>query len=352
MSSRVLKQGEALFQEGDVSRSAYLIKRGQIRLFKKKGTAVVEIDTIRSGSLIGELAFLDQQPRSASAEAIVETEVIEISVKLLDDTLAKTPEWLKILLKTVTARLRAATNKIRLLEDTSKEYETDKYGNRSREFVFISVNELMKFSVALLAAAGRYGKEDGVNGIRFPLTVLERLAAQVLHLHDSKVAYLIEIFKTVDVLKSTGPEEAKPGLILVDNQFVDQMVWFLNEQNMQETSKQRTLSERGLLLLSLLVKCIDIATIPDGDAPQITINFAPKLNEEGKKVNPNLRFDELQELMDQKFVTNLLMENQDTINVTFNPIKTAVEYKIYWLQSEIDKLNEAKRKAGGGTTAK
>lgn len=343
MSTRVLKANELLFEEGDISRNAYLIKRGQIRLYKKKGETVIEIDTIRAGSLLGELAFLDQQPRSASAEAIVETEVVEISATLLSDTLSKTPEWLKILLKTVTSRLRASTNKIRLLEESSKEYETDKYGNRSREFVFISQAELLRFSVALLAASSRFGREDGEQGVKFPASILERLSTQVLYLHDSKTAHIIEIFKKVELLKAGSPDDPKPSLVLTDPQFLDQMIWFINEQNMTEVSKQKTLTDRGLLMMSLLVKGIDLATIPSGDAPKISVNIAPQINEEGKKFTPSLRLDELQELMDQGFVENLLMESQSNVTVTFNPIKLAIEYKVFWVLHEVNQLNDAKR---------
>jgi len=49
-----------------------LVKTGMIRLFKKKGDSQIELDTIHSGQVVGELAFLDGNPRSASGEALTD----------------------------------------------------------------------------------------------------------------------------------------------------------------------------------------------------------------------------------------------------------------------------------------
>src|SRR5580658_176073 len=76
---RKLKRGELLFAEGENSRAMYLIQNGMLRLYKKKGDANIELDTVHSGQIVGELAFLDGNPRSASGEALTDMEIIEIS---------------------------------------------------------------------------------------------------------------------------------------------------------------------------------------------------------------------------------------------------------------------------------
>ena len=81
MSSKevTLKAGDMVFNEGDQSKSLYFVKRGVIRIFKKKGVGAIEIQSIRAGQVLGELAFFDNQPRSASAEALTAVELVEIS---------------------------------------------------------------------------------------------------------------------------------------------------------------------------------------------------------------------------------------------------------------------------------
>src|SRR6185437_5111604 len=102
---RRLKKGELLFAEGENSRAMYLIRAGMIRLYKKKGESFIELDTVHSGQILGELAFLDGNPRSASGEALTDCELIEISGPTFQQVLVKLPDWLKILMKTIVGRL-------------------------------------------------------------------------------------------------------------------------------------------------------------------------------------------------------------------------------------------------------
>ena len=53
---RRLQKGDLLFKEGDSSSAMYLIRSGMIRIFKKKGDQQIEIDTLRSGQIVGEMA--------------------------------------------------------------------------------------------------------------------------------------------------------------------------------------------------------------------------------------------------------------------------------------------------------
>src|SRR3954469_11463229 len=102
--TRRLKKGETLFAEGENSRAMYYVKSGMIRIFKKKGDSSIEIDTIRSGQILGELAFMDGNPRSASGEALTDCELTEISGPTFQAVFNQMPEWLKILLKTIVGR--------------------------------------------------------------------------------------------------------------------------------------------------------------------------------------------------------------------------------------------------------
>ena len=60
-----------------------------IRLFTRRGNTNIEIDTIRPGQILGELAFLDGNPRSLSGEALTECELVEISGPTFVDVLSK-----------------------------------------------------------------------------------------------------------------------------------------------------------------------------------------------------------------------------------------------------------------------
>ena len=330
MSSKeiLLKPQEILFEEGDQSKNLYFIKRGVIRIFKRKAEGNIEIETVRNGQILGELAFFDGQPRSASAEALTTCEVIEMSRAALDEALSKFPDWLISLTKTVSTRLRVANNRIRLLESLSTEYEVDRHGNRSKEYVYLNTSEILRFSTALLAVASRYGKNATTDGIEFSYGLLEKFASQILQVSASKVISMVELFKTVQILKG--------DLFLTDIRFLDQFIQHLNDQNLLEPMKKQTLSESGFLALSLMVKN-RAAAHPIPDTTLLKLNISPFLKE------TKLQINQLQELADQGFVKNITLQSASEVVLDFDGTKDIFLYRAFWIYNEIEKLNEQKR---------
>ena len=127
---RQLKGNEVLFNDGDPADSLYIIQRGQIRLFKPKGKGFIEIAVLRTGEVIGEMAFFDEdgsgRKRSASAAAMVPTEIIEISFVAFGKTMATLNPWFKTIINTLANRLRKANSRIKELESNS----TAQYGSK------------------------------------------------------------------------------------------------------------------------------------------------------------------------------------------------------------------------------
>jgi CRP-like cAMP-binding protein len=66
-----LADGEVLFRRGDPGDAFYIIESGKIRIFTvDEGGREITLNTLGEGEAIGELALVDDQPRSASASAI------------------------------------------------------------------------------------------------------------------------------------------------------------------------------------------------------------------------------------------------------------------------------------------
>lgn len=71
LQTREFGQGQIIFQQGDPSGGVYIIAQGKIRVFRVSPSGEETTITIFGvGDLVGELAALDQQPRSATASAI------------------------------------------------------------------------------------------------------------------------------------------------------------------------------------------------------------------------------------------------------------------------------------------
>ncbi len=114
--SKSFAPGQYLFHEGDPSNAMYLISKGTVSIRKYKGTAYVEIARLYSNEVLGELAFFDRQPRSASAVALTDVDVIELQFEALDKLFASTPDYMKTIIASVADRLRRANDTIRRLQ--------------------------------------------------------------------------------------------------------------------------------------------------------------------------------------------------------------------------------------------
>ncbi len=109
-----IKAEEILLREGEESTAMYYLTEGSMAIVKRKGTADQQIGTIYSGELVGEMSFLDKQPRSATVKAITDCELVIIKGDKLDELLDKLPKWYRVLLATLTERLRKANARIKV----------------------------------------------------------------------------------------------------------------------------------------------------------------------------------------------------------------------------------------------
>jgi CRP-like cAMP-binding protein len=100
------KRGTLIFIEGESSTEMYIIKSGKIRILKQEGETTIELAILGPGSVMGELALLDHQPRSATAQVIEETTSTIIDEELLHQTMEKIPSWLANIIQVVVKRLR------------------------------------------------------------------------------------------------------------------------------------------------------------------------------------------------------------------------------------------------------
>jgi CRP/FNR family transcriptional regulator, cyclic AMP receptor protein len=300
---RRLKKGELLFAEGENSRAMYLLKTGMIRLYKRKGDAHIELDTVHTGQVLGELAFLDGNPRSASGEALTDCELIEISGPTFQQVLVKLPDWLKILMKTIVGRLRTASTRIRQLESSSTNYDFDKDGKRSAHYVYLSSSDALKICTALLLVGARNSPViDGVVDVRVGL--LQRYANQVMGVPVAKITSMLDILAQAGVTKF-GEGEHTGKVFLREIDFLEQLIGYMNEENLLEPSKRHDISPRGFVIMSTLYKHLSRYPI-DKSTGMTAINVAEVKGLEMTATQKEpFRLEEFQELVKLGYASNL-----------------------------------------------
>jgi CRP/FNR family transcriptional regulator, cyclic AMP receptor protein len=112
--TRILAPQEYLIRENEESTEMYLVQSGTLAVLKRQGDNEKQIGTIYSGTLVGEMSFLDRSPRSASVQAITTTELAVIPIGKFEKYFSDQPPWFKALVNTLLERLRKANSKIRI----------------------------------------------------------------------------------------------------------------------------------------------------------------------------------------------------------------------------------------------
>lgn len=69
--------GSVIFREGDEARELFVIKSGQVRIQTGNRT----IAELGADSIFGEMALIDNEPRSATAIALTDIELVPVSEK-------------------------------------------------------------------------------------------------------------------------------------------------------------------------------------------------------------------------------------------------------------------------------
>ena len=99
---------QSIFRQGDQGDGIYFVKEGLVQISTTVGTGDSRILTrIAPGDLFGEMAVLDNEPRSASATAEEPTTVYFISRPELLKVLERVPRLASALVREISQRLRA-----------------------------------------------------------------------------------------------------------------------------------------------------------------------------------------------------------------------------------------------------
>ena len=105
---RNLKAGETLFHQGDPGDCAYAIETGQLEVYRGRGARRKVLALLGPGEVIGEMAVIDQLPRTASAVARKATRLRVITQEHLQGKLDSADPMVRVLLRLVLQRYRTA----------------------------------------------------------------------------------------------------------------------------------------------------------------------------------------------------------------------------------------------------
>ncbi len=118
---RNLSKDEVLFYKGDGGDSLFIINSGAVKIVTHDSQEnEVVLNQVGAGEIIGEMALLDREPRSAGVVALEETSVMELSREDFMEILSRQPELALSVIRSLISRLRHNTSYIEQITEMSR----------------------------------------------------------------------------------------------------------------------------------------------------------------------------------------------------------------------------------------
>jgi CRP-like cAMP-binding protein len=124
-----LAQGEVLMRRGEVGNSLFMVNEGWFKIVTEdaRGDELI-INKTAPGETIGEMALLDEAPRSASAIALTPARVLELKKEAFYEILDQRPDVALTIIRGLSSRLRFSTTYIQKAIDWSQKIAAGDYG--------------------------------------------------------------------------------------------------------------------------------------------------------------------------------------------------------------------------------
>lgn len=255
---KTLKPSEILFHDGEKANSLFIIQKGQLRLFKPKGKGFIEIAVLRTGEVIGEMAYFDQSgggKRSCSASAMVTTEVIEISFTAFGKTMSGLNPWFKTIINTLADRLRSTNARVKELESnsTSVNYATGKHSG----YEFFKPNDVIKILGTLFLVFKSHG-ENHPEGLAVHKKTLTLYSQEIFGIIESKMDTMQQILEDLGLIKMVNDKDGLLNIFVTRS--LDQirsLFIFYNTEKYLTDDKKLRISRSCQIFLEKLWEKID-----------------------------------------------------------------------------------------------
>ena len=236
--ARFFPAGHVIFSAGDAGDGFYVVESGRVQISAVVGRNQPRVlATIGPGDFFGEMAVVDEAPRSATATAEVETKAYFLGRDKLLDLLAKRPQLALNILREFSARMRSLNQKY--------------------------VDEIVQ--AERLAIIGRFAGTI-VHDFKNPLTIIglaaemacsDGTSAPMRHMAQNKIARQVERMTNMlqELIEFTRPSGQQPALRAVN---------FARYMNPLAEEIRQEIADRGVKL------------VVEGPPPEIDVRIEPK----------------------------------------------------------------------------
>jgi CRP-like cAMP-binding protein len=183
---REYRTGDVLFREGERGEEMYVIQSGLVQILKKVGEGERPLATLGRGEFVGEMAILNDKPRTATAVVVEDAKCLVIDGATLEQMIANNSEIALRLVKKLSRRLDSADEMIQILLNPDPKARVMLGLKRHAE----SFGEETGIGVRVYAGAGDLAREVGVEETQVH-DVLRRLTRLRIATEDDGGAIVI-----------------------------------------------------------------------------------------------------------------------------------------------------------------
>jgi CRP/FNR family cyclic AMP-dependent transcriptional regulator len=113
--TRALKAGEVVFREGEAGRTMFVVRTGRVRISKHVRGGKKTFAMLGPGEFFGEMAIINDRPRSASAEVVEDVQLLELDAGRFEKMMVEQAEIALRILQKLSRRLAEADSLITVL---------------------------------------------------------------------------------------------------------------------------------------------------------------------------------------------------------------------------------------------
>jgi CRP-like cAMP-binding protein len=107
-----LKPGDPVCHEGESGDEMFVVQKGRVRLTRNVAGEAAEVAVLGKGDFFGEMSLLEGQPRTESAVAVDESEVLRVNGLVFNKMVTSNAEIAVRMIRKISKRLTEANDRV------------------------------------------------------------------------------------------------------------------------------------------------------------------------------------------------------------------------------------------------
>ncbi len=292
--SKKLDRDHYLFREGDLPDAMYVVKSGKLAVVKTKQNSEIVLAEIGPGAMVGEMAFFDNKPRSASVKALKETVVIALPYKALHAQFTNFPEWCKAIMRMVNDHLRNANQRLKQLEKSASEDDE-----------MFPPHTITKLVSILNLVGWKYGKQTE-EGLNIPFNILRNYTIQIFQEATHKMQKLMNALMALELMTVEDIGEGRQKIIVLKPEVLFGFVEWYNDWLFKPDKDKVSYSNEEIKTLTGIIHYSRKLEANAKGARKVNINDLQ--NDSMKELGFLLKVEDLNPLIEKHLLSDKIME--------------------------------------------